>query len=97
MKKKWGALEKQQKTLLQTLKNIKGSGEFFTNMPETGYMFDNISKKTVKLTDCKSSTLRRYTKLLNKYYYLVTTPADRKIIADKQSEVTAELNTRDDA
>lgn len=97
MHKKWSNMEKSQKSLLQQLKNTKGVSEFFFDLPETGFMRDNISKKHVKISECKSSTLRRYEKLLNKYYYLVKTPSERKTISEKLIEVTSELNTRPDA
>ena len=97
MHKKWQIMEKSQKTLLQQLKNTKGIREFFSDLPEKDYMRDNISKKHVKISECKSSTLRRYDKLLTKYYYLSKTPEERKIISDKQEEIKKELNTRPDA
>lgn len=97
MHKKWQNIEKSQKTLLQQIKNTKGVREFFSDLPVKGEMRDNISKKHVKLEECKSSTLRRYDKLLNKYYYLVKSPNERKVINDKLQEVRKELNTRPDA
>lgn len=97
MRKRWAAVEKRQKSLLQQLKNTKGVSEFFSNLPEKGYMLDNFSKNMVKLSECKSSTLRRYDKLLTKYYHLVKKPEERKVISDKQLEVQEELSTRDDA
>ena len=97
MHKKWSNLAGNQKKLIQKLKNSKGVYEYFGNQPEVGYMKDNITKNIVKLSDCKSSTLRRYTKLLKKYYSLCTTPEQRKIINDKLIEVQAELSTRPDA
>jgi len=97
MHRKWKTMIKTQKSLLQKMKNTKGVGEFFNELPGTGEMRDNISKKVVQISECKSSTLRRYDKLLNKYYYLVKTPEERKVIADKISEIKKELNKRPDA
>lgn len=60
-------------------------------------MRDNISKNIVKISECKSSTLRRYIKLLDNFYYLVTSQKDREQILKKKIEVETELNNRDDA
>lgn len=97
MHRKWNIIIKKQKALQQKIKNIKGIGEFFNDLPEEGYMRDNFSKNKVKLTECQSSTLRRYDKLLRKYYNLCQTPSERKIVNDKLQEVINELNTRPDA
>ena len=51
MHKKWKNLESQQKSLLQKMKNTKGVGEFFSDLPEKGEMRDNISKNKVKIVD----------------------------------------------
>lgn len=88
---------KSQKKLQQKIKNSKSVSEYFSDLPEAGYMRDNISKNMVKIVDCKSSTLRRYEKLLKKYYSLCQTPSERKTISDKLQEVKDELNTRPDA
>lgn len=66
-------------------------------MPAEGYMRDNISKNIVKISECKSSTLRRYIKLLDNFYYLVTSQKDRTLILNKKIEVETELNNRKDA
>lgn len=94
MHKKWKNQISKNKTLLQRIKNTKGVGEFLTNLPNEGEMRDNISKNVVKISDCKDSTLRRYEKLLKKYYQLVETPNDRKIISDKLNEIILEINKR---
>lgn len=97
MHNKWKTLIKQQKSLQQKIKNTKGIREFFTDFPEKSYMRDNISKKKVLIKECKTSTLRRYEKLLNKYFQLCSTPEERKLISDKLNEVITELNKRPDA
>jgi hypothetical protein len=97
MRHDWQSVVKQQKAVQQRIKSQKGVTEFLADFPPTGYMKDNISKKQVVIKDLKTSTLRRYVKLLNKYYYLVKLPADRKILNDKLTEVQNELSTRPDA
>ena len=97
MKHDWESIVKQQKQVQQRIKSEKGVSEFFSDLPPAGYMRDNISKKQVIIKDLKTSTLRRYVKLLNKYYYMVTKPNDRKTINDKLKEVQDELAKRPDA
>ena len=90
----WNAIVKSQKILQSRIKNTKGVREYFLNKPEEGYMFDNIKKNIVKISDCKDSTLRRYTKLLEKYYYLLDNQDEKKHILSKKQEVENELLTR---
>lgn len=90
-------IEKQQKTLRQKINNSQSAAEFLTNYPAAGVMRDNISKKEINIVDCETSRLRRYVKLLNKYYNLVYTPDERKKIIDKLNEVNDELEKRPDA
>ncbi len=97
MHRKWSVMIKSQKQLQQKLKNSKGVYEYFSDIPEKGYMKDNITKNQIKLTDCTSPRLRRYVKLLKKYYSLCTQPDQRKAINDKLIEVQEELSTRPDA
>lgn len=98
MHKKWKNMVSAQKALRQKIKNTKGVGEYFEDLPEDGYMKDNISKNKVLIKDCQTSTLRRYVKLLNKYLTLVNSEPDkRKQILDKLNEVKTELATRPDA
>lgn len=59
-------------------------------------MRDNISKNMVLIKDCKSSSLRRYVKLLDNFYYLVTKETDKQKILDKKIEIESELNSRED-
>ena len=96
MHRKWAEMERAQKKIQQKMRNAKGVSEYFTDLPEAGYMRDNISKKMVRIADCKSSTLRRYEKLLRKYYSLCQKPEERKTISDKLQEVKAEMNARPD-
>ena len=97
MHRKWSVMIKSQKQLQQKLKNSKGVYEYFGDLPAEGYMKDNITKNQIKLTDCTSPRLRRYVKLLKKYYSLCTLPDQRKAINDKLIEVQKELATRPDA
>ena len=59
-------------------------------------MRDNISKNLICISEAKSSSLRRYTKLLENFYYLVGSEADRTKILNKKIEIETELNTRED-
>ena len=95
-KKKWAGIEKNAKTLKKNVKNLAAASEYLKNLPEEGYMLDNISKNVVEIKTCKSSSLRRYVKLLNNYFYLMNTEADRTRILKKKIEVEKELNGRED-
>ena len=95
-KKKWAGIEKNAKTLKKNVKNLAAASEYLKNVPEEGYMLDNISKNVVEIKTCKSSSLRRYVKLLNNYFYLMNTEADRTRILKKKIEVEKELNGRED-
>lgn len=95
MRNNWDNVYKTQKILQQKIRNNKGVAEYFSDKPAVGYMKDNISKKQVLIADCKDSTLRRYVKLLTKYFKLVSTPAERTEINNKLTEVTTELEKRD--
>ena len=59
-------------------------------------MRDNISKNHVLIKDCKSSSLRRYVKLLDNFYYLANTEKIKNTILSKKIEVENELNSRED-
>ena len=58
---------------------------------------DNISKKIIEISKAKSSSLRRYVKLMDNFYYLITAQADREWILSKKIELETELNSREDA
>ena len=90
----WSAIVQSQKLLQSRVKNTKGVREYFQNKPEEGYMFDNIKKNIVKISECKDSTLRRYTKLLEKYYYLLDDQSEKREILYKKAEVEKELLSR---
>lgn len=93
----WNNVQKQMRIIKKNVKNIQAAGEYLQNIPEEGYFQDNISKEIKKISECKSSTLRRYSKLLENYFYLVTSEADRKKILAKQVEIQTELDSRTDA
>lgn len=92
----WKSMAKRTKDIERKVKNAKGASEYLKNKPGEGIFIDNISKKEVIIKDAKSSSLRRYVKLLDKYYYLITSPKDRQYILDKKIEIETELNSRDD-
>lgn len=92
----WNNVSKSAKSVKQSVKNLQAASEYLSKLPEEGYMLDNISKNVVKIKDCKSSSLRRYVSLLDKYYYLVNAQADRDMILEKKVEIEKELNTRED-
>ena len=90
----WKNVEKSTIELKRRIKNMNSISEYLLNIPEEGFFFDNISKKEVKISECKDSTLRRYTTLLDKYYYLAMNEKDRDMILKKKIEVEDEMNKR---
>ena len=93
----WNNTIKSAKMVQRSAKSTLLVSELLKEFPEEGYMKDNISKNLVKIADCKSSSLRRYVKLLDNYYYTVTNEKDKKLILDKKIEVETELFSRPDA
>lgn len=96
-KTNWNNTIKSVKAVKKSVKATLQASELLKDFPEEGYMRDNISKNLVKIKECKSSSLRRYVKLLDTYYYTVPTETDKKRILDKKIEVESELITRPDA
>jgi hypothetical protein len=96
-KTNWKNVEKSNKALLRKIKNMSGLSEYLSDKPQDGYFKDNISKNIIKISDAKSSSLRRYIKLLDDYYYIVTSTEDRNYLLNKKIEIETELNGRDDA
>jgi hypothetical protein len=92
----WKNVENSSKDLRRKVKNALAAAEYLKSKPGPGIFIDNISKKEVVIKDVKSSSLRRYVKLLDNYYYLITSPTDRKYILDKKIEIERELNIRED-
>jgi hypothetical protein len=90
-------MEKSVKDIKKRIKDISSAGDYLKDRPEVGYFKDNISKKIIEIKETKSSTLRRFVKLMDKYYYLITAQSDREWILSKKIEVETELNGRDDA
>jgi hypothetical protein len=90
-------MEKSIKDVKKRIKDISSAGDYLKDRPEPGYFKDNISKKIIEIKETKSSTLRRFVKLMDKYYYLITAQSDREWILNKKIEVETELNGRDDA
>lgn len=92
----WSNAEKQAKDLKRKIKNVQNASSYLANKPELGFFIDNMSGKTVKIIECKSSTLRRFIKSLDKYYYLVSSQTDKDFILQKKIEIETELNKRGD-
>lgn len=90
----WAGVEKAAKLLKKNVKNLQQAGEFLREFPEEGYMRDNISKNLIEIKTAKSSSLRRYIKLLDNFYYLVTADKDKTQILNKKIEIENELNIR---
>jgi hypothetical protein len=92
----WNIVEKQSKDIKKKIKNIQAASDYFSDKPDPGYFKDNISKNMISIKAAKSSSLRRYVKVIDKYYDLITSPTERKFLLDKKVEIEAELNTRQD-
>lgn len=92
----WKSFGKSAKAVKKDVKNIQHAAEFFKDFPGEGYMRDNISKNIVEIKSCKSSSLRRYVKLLDNFYYLVSSEKDKTKILNKKIEIETELNSRED-
>ena len=90
----WNSLNKSAKLVKKNVKNLQQAGELFKEFPPDGFMRGNMSKKLVEIKKCKSSSLRRYIKLLDNFYYLVTSQADKEKILKKKIEIEKELNNR---
>jgi hypothetical protein len=93
----WKNIEKSVKSQQRKIKNLQAAGDYLKNRPEKGYFIDNISKNPVKIIDAKSSSLRRYLKVIDNYYYLITSREDKNYLLEKKVEIETELNHRDDA
>jgi len=93
----WKNMEKNIKSQQRKIKNLHAAGDYLKAKPKVGFFVDNISKNTVIISDAKSSSLRRYIKVLENYYYLVTSREDQNYILSKKVEIETELNSRDDA
>lgn len=96
MSTNWNAVVKSAKLIKRNAKALQQAGEFLRDFPEEGYMRDNISKNLLLISECKSPSLRRYVKLLDTFYFLVTSEKDKKKILDKKIEIENELNSRED-
>jgi hypothetical protein len=93
----WFNMEKSSKDLKRKVKNVKAAGDYLKDKPDSGRFKDNISKKIIEIEKAKSSSLRRYVKLLDSYYYLITSKEDRDWLLSKKIEIENVLNKRDDA
>jgi hypothetical protein len=92
----WKMIEKAAKDMRRKVKNITGASDYLKDRPGAGMFRDNISKNLVVIKDCKSSSLRRYLKVVDNYYFLVTSLEDRNYLLQKKVEIEKELNTRED-
>ena len=90
----WKNIEKQTTDLKRKIKHVQNASDYLAERPEEGYFIDNISKKKVKISECKESTLRRYLTSLDKYYYLVSSIGDKNFILEKKIEIENELEKR---
>ena len=95
-KTNWNNVIKSSKLIKKNVKNTGQVVEFLKDYPAEGYMRDNISKNHILIKECKSSSLRRYVKLLDNFYYLVSSESDKNNILKKKVEVETELSTRPD-
>jgi len=93
----WANVEKNTKVIEKKVKVLKSAGDYLKDKPVVGCFKDNISKSIVEIKNCKSSSLRRYVKLIDKYYYLITSIEDRDYLIRKKIEIENELNSREDA
>lgn len=91
----WKNFEKGTTELKRKIKNVAAVSQYLQEIPEEGFCYDNMSKKIVKISECKESTLRRFIKQMDKYYYLVSSQKDKNIILAKKTELEAELDSRD--
>jgi CO dehydrogenase/acetyl-CoA synthase epsilon subunit len=92
----WKMIEKAAKDMRRKVKNITSASDYLKDRPGEGMFRDNISKNLVVIKDCKSSSLRRYLKVVDNFYFLVTSPEDRGYLLQKKVEIEKELNTRED-
>jgi len=95
-KTNWSSVEKSAKIIKKNVKNTKQVKEFLDNYPAEGYMRDNISKKQLAIAECKSSSLRRYIKLLENFYYLSMDQSEKARILTKKIEIEIEIAKRPD-
>lgn len=92
----WENVEKSTKTIKKNVRNIQAAGKYVQNLPEEGYMYDTKSEKVVAIAEAKSSSLRRFIKMLDNYMYLVNDEAVRIKILEKKIEIETELGGRED-
>jgi len=92
----WDNTESATRALKRKIKILNEKNAYLKNMPKEGYFIDNISKNEIKIIDCKSSTLRRYIKLLDNIYESITSEKEKKEVLDKKIEIEFELNGRED-
>lgn len=92
----WDAFRKSAKKLKRNIKVAQNASEVLSQKCEPGFCVDVTSKEILKISDTKSSSLRRFLRTLNSVYYLVTNQADRAYIEGKINEITTELSSRPD-
>jgi hypothetical protein len=92
----WKKIVKSTKDLKRKVKNLSTVGDYLKDRPGEGLFKDNISKNIVHIDKAKSSSLRRYVKLLDSYYYIVSSASDKEWILSKKIEIETILNGRDD-
>ena len=67
-KKKWAGIEKNAKTLKKNVKNLAAASEYLKNLPEEGYMLDNISKNVVEIGHYHENEQEGYAYILCSYH-----------------------------
>ena len=90
----WSNVEKTAKLIKRNYKNIEYLADYLKNIPDDGYMRENKKRVFVELSECKDSSLRRYIKLLNSYYYLSETKKHKDLILKKKLEIENVLESR---
>ena len=90
----WSNVEKTAKMIKRNYKNIEYAADYLKNIPDDGYMRDNKTLENVSISECKDSTLRRYMRLLNSYYYLVDNKKHKDLILKKKIEIENEIDKR---
>lgn len=90
----WADTKANAQAEYQAVKAVQQLGEYLRNIPEDGYICDNRTGETVKIVDCRKTTLNRLLKFIVKLYYTATKPEQKEIILKKQKELEAELDRR---
>ena len=91
---RWKQMEKQAAHLKKTVKTFGALDSFLSEWPEEGFFVDPNSKETVKLAECKASTLRRFDRLLERYLKYTTSSQELLKLQKKKKEVENALTEK---